>query len=81
MSAGSSAGAHAPAGMLITVNDQPRTINEATTLAAIVADLGLAGRKGVAVAVNGSVVPRGDWSSHALAHRDKVLVIRATQGG
>lgn len=51
------------------------------TLVALVAELGLAERKGVAVAVNGNVVPRSTWSTHALADGDRVLVIRATQGG
>ena len=65
----------------ITVNDQPRTLSGNRTLYALVGELGLGERKGVAVAVNGSVVPRGAWQTHALNHGDRVLVIRATQGG
>lgn len=65
----------------IHVNDQPRLINGDGSLAAVVADLGLAERKGVAVAVNGTVVPRATWPAHALRPGDRVLVIRATQGG
>jgi sulfur carrier protein len=71
----------APSGAVIQVNDQPRALTGATSLSGIMADLGLAERKGVAVAVNGDVVPRSRWPAHALRDGDRVLVIRATQGG
>ena len=65
----------------ICVNDQPRTLAAASALADLVRELGLDGRKGVAVAVNGAVVPRAAWSTQLLTEGDRVLVIRATQGG
>ena len=71
----------ATASLTIRVNDEPRTLAVSTTLDALVRDLGLAGRKGVAVAVNNAVVPRAAWPAHFLADGDRVLVIRATQGG
>jgi sulfur carrier protein len=37
--------------------------------------------KGVAVAVNGEVVRRVDWTSHRLADGDVVDVLTAAQGG
>lgn len=67
--------------LTIIVNDEPRSIDGRAMLAAVVTDLGLADRKGVAVAVNGNVIPRGMWPTHVLADGDRVLVIRATQGG
>jgi sulfur carrier protein len=73
--------AGAAAALSIHVNDEPRTLGASATLGVLVAELGLGGRKGVALAVNGSVVPRAAWPDHALAHGDRVLVIRATQGG
>jgi sulfur carrier protein len=36
---------------------------------------------GVAVAVDGEVVPRADWSSAALADGARVEVLTAVQGG
>jgi sulfur carrier protein len=66
---------------VIHVNDQPRPLEGGATVAALLRELGLADRKGVAVAVNGSVVPRTTWPVHALADGDRVLVIQATQGG
>lgn len=37
--------------------------------------------RGVAVAVNDEVVPRGEWERAELGDGDRVEVIRATQGG
>lgn len=38
-------------------------------------------RKGIAVAVNGAVVPRRAWIETALASGDTVEIIEAKQGG
>ena len=38
-------------------------------------------RRGVAVAVNGAVVPRSTWATSRLADGDSVEVLTATQGG
>ncbi|WP_250001317.1 sulfur carrier protein ThiS [Actinoplanes sp. M2I2] len=38
-------------------------------------------RRGVAVAVNGEVVPRSTWDARALAEGDSVEVLTAAQGG
>ncbi|MFG1378383.1 sulfur carrier protein ThiS [Xanthobacter autotrophicus] len=38
-------------------------------------------RKGIAVAVNGAVVPRRTWGEAALAAGDAVEIIEAKQGG
>lgn len=37
--------------------------------------------KGIAVAVNGAVVPRADWQNHKLQSGNQVLIIKAAQGG
>jgi sulfur carrier protein len=66
---------------VIYVNDQPRPLAAPTTLLALLGELGHAGRKGVAVALNGAVVSRAEWPSRSLADADHVLVIQATQGG
>jgi sulfur carrier protein len=38
-------------------------------------------RRGVAVAVNGAVVPRSTWDTAGLADGDQVEVLTAAQGG
>jgi sulfur carrier protein len=37
--------------------------------------------KGLAVAVNNSIVSKEQWNSTPLKENDKILIIRATQGG
>jgi sulfur carrier protein len=66
---------------VIFVNDRPRSLTASPTLSVLVRELGLAERKGVAIALNGAVVPRAEWPVRALAAADRVLVIQATQGG
>ncbi len=63
------------------VNDRPHPLPSGATLLALMGELGLADRRGVAAALNGEVVPRAQWAGRAVAERDRVIVIRATQGG
>ena len=67
--------------MTVHVNDQPHALPAGTTVAALLERLQLAGRKGVAVAIAGAVVPRREWPVRALGDGERVVVIRATQGG
>lgn len=66
---------------VIFVNDRPRALAARATLLALLNELGFTARKGVAVAVNGTVVPRSEWPVRELVAADRVLVIQATQGG
>jgi sulfur carrier protein len=70
-----------PSTLRIYLNDQPHALAGPSTLKAVLGDLGVAYRRGIAAAVNGEVVPRGSWESRMLAEKDRVIVIRATQGG
>jgi len=65
----------------ITVNDRPRPLAEGAGIAELLRELGLEGKRGLAVAVNGSVVPRSQWPDRRLKPADRVLLIQATQGG
>ena len=65
----------------VTVNGRSVALAAPSTLAALVDTLKLPSLKGVAAAVNDEVVPRAAWESHALGENDRVLVIKATQGG
>lgn len=72
---------NAAAESVIYVNDRPRSLAGSMTLLALLGELNLAGRKGVAAALNGAVVPRAEWPARVLAAADRVIVIQATQGG
>lgn len=68
--------------MRVFVNDEPRDVASGdATVETLMRDSGLPSLDGVAVAVNDGVIPRGQWSGRTLADGDRVLVIRATQGG
>jgi len=67
---------------VITVNGKPRDLSAGTPVAEVVKELaGSAEARGVAVAVNGEVVPRAAWTTTVLSEGDRVEVLTATQGG
>ena len=65
--------------MKVTVNDTEMQVDDGTTVTALVRRLGLPD-KGLAVAVNWSVVPRSRWDS-AVPADARVEVVTAVQGG
>jgi sulfur carrier protein len=66
----------------VTVNGEPRELRESARVpdAGAAAGAEAAGR-GVAVAVDGEVVPRGEWDGFELCDGQRVEVLRAVQGG
>ena len=68
--------------MRVLVNGCATELAEGATVQAAVEalDLPAAGR-GVAVAVDAEVVPRGQWPAHALVEGARVEILRAIQGG
>ena len=64
----------------VTLNGQSRELGEAATVADAVAAAG-APERGVAVAVDGEVVPRGAWAQTPLEDGQRVEVLQAVQGG
>jgi thiamine biosynthesis protein ThiS len=64
----------------IQVNGEPRRLDRTSTLAALLAELGVAERR-IAVAVNREVVPRSRFASHALRDGDRVEILQAVGGG
>jgi sulfur carrier protein len=67
---------------MIAVNGEERLLPEGSTILDLLLDLDVEpGERGVAVAVNGEVVPRQEWSSKGLTAGDRVELVRAVQGG
>jgi sulfur carrier protein len=65
----------------IRVNGKDEPLG-ATTLAALLAAKAVdGGKRGIAVALNGAVVPRADWAQTALRPGDSVEIVRVLQGG
>ncbi|MFF5531090.1 sulfur carrier protein ThiS [Streptomyces cinerochromogenes] len=66
--------------VVISVNGERREVSPGTALDALVHTLTAAPR-GVAAAVNETVVPRAEWAATTLADGDRVEVLTAVQGG
>ncbi len=68
--------------MRVVLNGEARELADgATVLDAIGASGAPGDGRGVAVAVDGEIVPRGEWEGTALADGQKVEVLQAVQGG
>lgn len=68
--------------MTVVVNGQPQEVSSGMTVNRLLEALGHdSAGAGIAVAVNGEVVPRGAWPTTALRERDRIEVLGATQGG
>jgi sulfur carrier protein len=66
---------------LIRVNGESEPL-AAATLASLLAEKAVdTEQKGIAVALNGAVVPRAAWPATQLRPGDSVEIVRARQGG
>lgn len=73
---------HPAATVRVLVNGRERELAEGATLAELLADYGLgATARGIAVAIDGEVVPRSLWAQRQLRDGEHVEIVRAVQGG
>ncbi len=67
---------------MISLNGELTEVRAGETVAAVLGDLGISREaRGIAVAVDGEVVPRTAWESFALPADARVEVLTAMQGG
>jgi sulfur carrier protein len=66
--------------MEIRVNGNPTEVDEGTSMAGLVEQLGLGGQR-LAVEVNEELVPRSRFDEFRLAAEDRVEIIHAVGGG
>jgi len=66
--------------MDIQLNGEPRHLRAPLSLAGLLNDEGLAGRR-VAIEVNGEIVPRSLHDTHQLQDGDVVGIVHALGGG
>ena len=65
----------------VRLNGADRAV-AAATVDALIAELKIPGApRGLAVAVNGALVPRAHWAARDLRAGDAIEIVRATQGG
>mgnify|MGYP003646704433 CR=1 FL=1 len=65
----------------VLFNNEATQITEGSTLQSILESRKLSTKNGIAVAINASVIPRGEWENYVLQQNDKLMVISATAGG
>ena len=67
--------------MEIIFNNISQQVEENTSIQHVLNTLVGEKQKGIAVAVNQTVISKTEWANYTLKHKDQVLVIKATQGG
>ncbi|MDN5289064.1 MAG: thiamine biosynthesis protein ThiS [Mucilaginibacter sp.] len=68
--------------MEITVNQQLYTVPEGCTVQTLLTDvLGNQSPKGLAIAINQTIVAKANWGQELLNNGDHIMMITATQGG
>ena len=68
--------------MTVELNGEPVELERGALVRDAVERAGAGGdRRGVAVAVDGAVVPRSEWDATELAEGQRVEIVRAVQGG
>jgi sulfur carrier protein len=68
--------------MNVLVNGESRELSDGATVADVVSSLpGATEGRGVAVAVDGEVVPRGRWKTERLRDGERLEIGVAVQGG
>ena len=67
--------------MNIILNQQSTQIPDHCSLQQLLTQVINVPIEGLAVAVDETVIPQTDWPRHLLQPNDKVILIRATQGG
>ncbi|MBI4946577.1 MAG: sulfur carrier protein ThiS [Bacteroidetes bacterium] len=66
--------------MKVFVNDKEQDLISEKSLGQILLKT-IRDTNGIAVAVNNSVIPKKKWEQFELKENDKILIIKATQGG
>ena len=68
--------------MNVVLNGETATLVRGATVADAIAAAGVEPEaRGVAVAIEGEVVPRGEWARRELHNGEAVEVVHAVQGG
>jgi sulfur carrier protein len=66
---------------VITINGELLELGDGATIEAAVRAAGAPDGRGVAVALDGEVVPRGEWATTEVRDGQQVEVLHAVQGG
>jgi sulfur carrier protein len=67
--------------MNIYINNKLQELQEQAKIKDALEVLDITSQKGIAVAINNNVIPRAEWDGYILKSEDKMILIKATQGG
>lgn len=67
--------------MEVLVNNQSIQAPDSCTLDKLMPLLGISDARGIAIAVNEQVIAKANWLTYTLSPADKIMLIKATQGG
>ncbi len=67
--------------MNITINKELKKIASDSRLLHLLKDIKLFNQNGIAIAVNNQVITKSEWEQFRLKENDKIIIIKATQGG
>jgi len=67
--------------MEISINQQRTEIPEHFSVEELLNSLHSASASGIAIAINQAIIPKKQWPVHMLRADDKIILIKATQGG
>lgn len=69
--------------MKIKLNDKELEISHSITLEELLLkEINISyEKKGIAVAVNDSIIPKNEWKNYPIKENDEILIIIAAQGG
>lgn len=67
--------------MEIQLNNQSKEIASCISIQQLLDEVVGQKQKGIAVAINNSVVPKAVWVNHIVQANDNILIIKAAQGG
>jgi sulfur carrier protein len=66
---------------MIYINDKTYDFVQTQSIDDLMRTLKMDIGKGVAIALNNNVIPRSEWRSCVVNRNDKLILIKATQGG
>jgi sulfur carrier protein len=66
---------------MIYINDKAYSFEKSQPLSDLFCTLKMETGKGVAIALNNKVIPRVEWNTCIINDTDKLILIKATQGG
>ena len=67
--------------MTIFINDEPTEFEQSPSIPEILMHYQVMDLQGIAIAINDEVILKANWEITALQKNDRLMLIRATQGG